>query len=181
MRIIAGKYKGKILNTFNANNIRPTSDMVKEAIYNKIQFILQNAVVLDLFGGTGNFGFEAVSRGAQQVVICDNNDKSIEIIKKNNALLNSEATILQCDYNKCLKALSNKNYVFDIIFLDPPYNTLYGENAMQLILKLKLLSSSGILIFEHEKGKEFNFAGFELTDKKTYGIKQVSFFKVMHD
>lgn len=181
MRIIAGKYRGKKLITFEANNIRPTADMVKEAICNKLQFDIPNSVVLDLFGGTGNFGFECLSRDAKKVVICDNNDKSIEIIKKNNKLLNENAIIMQGDYNKCLKTLAKQKYVFDIIFLDPPYNTNYGEQAILLILKLNLLNANGIIVFEHEKGKEFSFEGCELTDLKTYGIKQVSYFMVKHD
>lgn len=181
MRIIAGKYKGKILNSFEADNIRPTSDMVKEAICNKIQFDIPNAAVLDLFGGTGNFGFEMLSRGASEVVICDNNDKSINIIKKNNASLKESATIIQGDYNKCLKILSNKNYKFDLIFLDPPYKTTYGEQAMALILKLELLNENGMIIFEHAKGKEFDYEGFSLIDRKSYGIKQVSYFMVKND
>ena len=182
MRIIAGKYKGKILNSFEADNIRPTSDMVKEAICSKIQFDLPGSFVLDLFGGTGNFGFECLSRGAEKVVICDNNDKSINIIKKNNALLKESAEILQGDYNKCLKILAQKEYSFDIIFLDPPYKTTYGEQAMQQILKLGLLKPEGLLIFEHGKEKvEYDYSGFELLSQKKYGIKMVSYFKVQND
>lgn len=113
MRIIAGKYKGKVLRTFEADNIRPTSDMVKEAICSKLQFYFPESVVLDLFGGTGNFGFEALSRGADNVYICDNNDKSIAIINLNQQLLKSNANIMQGDYNKCIKNLSNKGISFE--------------------------------------------------------------------
>lgn len=181
MRIIAGKYKGKKLNSFEADNIRPTSDMVKEAICSKLQFDLPGAVVLDLFGGTGNFGFECLSRGAKEVVICDNNEKSINIIKKNNSLLNENATILQGDYNKCLKTLAAKNYNFNIIFLDPPYQTAYGEQAMQQILKLNLLNKDGILVFEHNFGKSYDYLGFEQISSKKYGIKQVCCYRLKND
>ncbi len=180
MRIIAGKYKGKVLHTFEADNIRPTSDMVKEAICSKFQFEFPDSIVLDLFGGTGNFGFEALSRGAKHVVICDNNDKSINIIKKNNALLKADAEIVQGDYNKCLKLLAKK-YKFNIIFLDPPYKTTYGEQAMQLIKQLELLADDGAVIFEHLKDKQFDYSGFELFDKKRYGTKEVSYFRCEHD
>lgn len=180
MRIIAGKYKGKVLHTFEADNIRPTSDMVKEAICSKFQFEFPSAIVLDLFGGTGNFGLEALSRGAQHVVICDNNDKSINIIKKNNDLLKADAEIIQGDYNKCLKMLTKK-YKFNIIFLDPPYQTTYGEQALQLIKDLELLAEDGVVIFEHLKGKSFDYSGFELISKKSYGIKEVSCFRCKND
>ena len=142
MRIIAGKYKGKVLNSFEADNIRPTSDMVKEAICSKFQFEFPDSTVLDLFGGTGNFGFEVLSRGAKKVVICDTDIRSINIIKKNNTLLKADAEIIQGDYNKCLKLLMGK-YKFDFIFLDPPYKTTYGEQAMQLIKKYDLLAEDG--------------------------------------
>ncbi|MDY5042087.1 MAG: 16S rRNA (guanine(966)-N(2))-methyltransferase RsmD [Eubacteriales bacterium] len=181
MRIIAGKYKGKVLRTFEADNIRPTSDMVKEAICSKLQFYFPESVVLDLFGGTGNFGFEALSRGADNVYICDNNDKSIAIINLNQQLLKSNANIMQGDYNKCIKNLSNKGISFDIIFLDPPYATTYGEQAMQSILKHKIIKNDGILIFEHSKGKTFDYSGYDLVDKKSYGIKEVSYLKVHND
>ena len=82
---------------------------------------------------------------------------------------------------KCLKMLANKNYRFDIIFLDPPYKTSYGEQALTLIKKFNLLNNNGTLIFEHEKDKTFDFCGFDLFDKKTYGIKQVSFFTTNDD
>ena len=180
MRIIAGKYKGKVLNTFEADNIRPTSDMVKEAICSKFQFEFPDATILDVFGGTGNFGFETLSRGAKKVVICDNDIRSINIIKKNNALLKADAEILQGDYNKCLKMLAGK-YKFDFIFLDPPYKTTYGEQAMQLIKKYDLLTEDGVVIFEHLKDKEFDYVGFELFDKKRYGIKEVSYFRCTND
>ncbi len=181
MRIIAGKYKGKVLHSFEADNIRPTSDMVKEAICSKLQFDFPGSIVLDLFGGTGNFGFETISRGAGEVYICDNNDKSISIINKNRQLLGVDVNVLKGDYNKCLKMLSAKDVKFDIIFLDPPYATTYGEQAMQVIYKYQLLNEDGILVFEHAKDKQFSYDHYQLLDKKRYGIKEVSYFKVMYD
>lgn len=178
MRIVAGKHKGKTLATFDADNIRPTSDRVKEAIFSKIQFDIVNSVVLDLFGGTGNLGLEALSRGAKKVYICDNNDASISLIKKNNNSLKENANILQCDYNKCLKTLQTEK--FDFIFLDPPYASNYGEKSLELIFKLNLLSDNGVIIFEHNKGKQFN-SDFELFDQKTYGTMQVSFLRRKND
>ena len=179
MRIIAGKHKGRILSTFEADNIRPTSDRVKEAIFSKIQFVLPDSTVLDLFGGTGNFGLEALSRGAKLVYICDNNDKSINLITKNNNALKENAKIIKNDFHKILKNLEGVK--FDIIFLDPPYATNYGEQSLELINKHNLLSFDGFVIFEHNKGKQFDFFGFELFDQKTYGTMQVSFLKVKND
>ena len=179
MRIIAGKHKGRVLSSFEADNIRPTSDRVKEAIFSKIQFLLPNLTVLDLFGGTGNFGFEALSRGAKQVYICDNNEKSIALITKNNKALGENAIIIKNDFHKCLKNF--KSNMFDLIFLDPPYATNYGEQSLELIKKYNLLTSEGMVIFEHNKGKTFNYSGYELFDQKTYGTMQVSFLRVNYD
>lgn len=179
MRIIAGKHKGRILSSFEAENIRPTSDRVKEAIFSKIQFVLSGSVVLDLFGGTGNFGLEALSRGAGKVYICDNNDKSINLINKNNLALGESAIIIKNDFKKILKNFCGTK--FDIIFLDPPYATNYGEQSLAAILENGLLSKNGFVIFEHNKGKNFDFLGYEIFDQKTYGTMQVSFLRCKND
>ena len=109
-------------------------------------------------------------------ICCGKSYYARELKEKENAV------VLQGDYNKCLKTLASKQYKFDIIFLDPPYATAYGEQAMQLILKLGLLAEDGLLIFEHAKEKPaYDFSGFEMLSQKKYGIKMVSYFKVQHD
>lgn len=176
MRIIAGKFRGTNLLTFDAENIRPTVDRVRENIFNKIQFGVSGATVLDLFGGTGAVSLEFLSRGAEQVITCDNNIKSLNLIKKNFEKVGVKPNLKSCDY---LQALSEcKGRKFDYIFLDPPFATDYGEKALWKIVEYGLLSDDGIVIYEHLDGKEFTVPlELEIYDERKYGTIVVSFVR----
>lgn len=176
MRIIAGKYKGLQLFGFDAENIRPTADRVRENIFNKIQFLVTNACILDLFGGTGAMSLEFISRGASRVVTCDNNKKSVDLINKNFAKAGIKPELIVGDYATTLEKLQGS--FFDIIFLDPPFIEGYGEKAIKLIDKYNLLKSDGLIIYEHTLDKEFNLVeNMEIIDKRKYGTIGVSFIK----
>lgn len=178
MRIIGGKHKGKKLSGFNLEHIRPTSDIVKEAIFNSLQTVVSGSVFLDLFGGTGSVGLEAYSRGAQSVYICDKNADSIKLIKKNNQLLNGQAKIIAADYEKAIQHFAKNNICFDIIFIDPPYLTNHGEKAIALIYKNAILSKGGVIVFEHHKSKNYELPNYcALISEKKYGIKKVLYIK----
>ena len=168
MRIIAGKYKGLKLNEFEYDNIRPTIDRVREAIFNKIQFNIPNAIVLDLFGGTGAVSLEFVSRGAK-VFTADNNSNSIKLIKQNFSKAKIKPNLLEMDYMKALKKLKADNVVFDIVFLDPPYATDFGLQAIELLVKNNLLNKNAIIIFETSEDREFIFPTCFEVSKKKYG------------
>ena len=148
MRIVAGEYRGLKLNEFEYDNIRPTIDRVREAIFNKIQFKVMNSTVLDLFGGTGAVSLEFVSRGAN-VITVDNNPGSVKLIKQNFAKAKITPQLLEMDYMKALQKLHSENQVFDIIFLDPPFATNYADIALQFIASKNLLQEDGVIIYEH--------------------------------
>ncbi len=174
MRIISGEFRGKKLFEFDYDNIRPTSDNVKEAIFNTISAEIQDSIFLDLFGGTGNVGFEALSRYAKKVYICDVNFNSIKLIKKNNTLFKNMAEVLHLGYEKAIKYFSNNNIKFDIIFLDPPYNTDLGLKAINLIYDERILNEDGIIIYEgHKKASLKVNDNFEIIKEKVYGIKKI--------
>ncbi|MBE5738468.1 MAG: 16S rRNA (guanine(966)-N(2))-methyltransferase RsmD [Clostridiales bacterium] len=176
MRIIAGKYRGISLLTFEADNIRPTVDRVRENIFNKIQFNIPGAKVLDLFGGTGAISLEFLSRGADEVIICDNNSKSIDLIKKNYAKVSITPNLINSDYTRALAL--NKGKQFDIIFLDPPYDTDFGEKSLSLIEEYLLLDDEGIIIYEHLMGKIFKIpSSLEIFDERKYGTVVVTFMR----
>lgn len=175
MRITAGKYKGRKLIDRPYEHIRPTADVVKQAIFNKLAFVVSGASVLDLFCGTGALGIEALSRGAKKVILSDCNPKSVMLAKDNLKMLSSpsEGRVLQGDYRKILKML--KGDMFDIIILDPPYKSGVIDDCLKDIFALKLLAPDGVIVFEHDKSDKFDFSLFEVESEKIYGIKAVTY------
>ena len=183
MRIVSGKYRGKILTPPQSKNIRPTLDKVKQALFTKLQFEIPNANVLDLFCGSGALGIEAVSRGAKQVVFVDNNAKSIDLTKKNLASIGfsqnqkTSVKVLLNSYEKALEYLAKQNYVFDIIILDPPYeHTEYYQTALKLIKDKNLLVENGIIVCERLKGIKIEQGYFNLLTTKNYGTVALDYF-----
>lgn len=171
MRIISGKYRGKKLKEFELETTKPTLDRVKESIFNLIQFDVSDAVVLDLFAGTGALGIEAISRGAKKTFLIDNNKKAISIIKENLKGIEGDFVVQQTDYLNFLNSTKEK---FDIVLLDPPYKTDFGKTAIETIINNNLLSENAIIVFETSEDKEFNFNfdGLEIKKKK-YGTVAV--------
>lgn len=176
MRIIAGKYRGLKLNEFEYDNIRPTIDRIRESIFNKIQFDIPNAKVLDLFGGTGAVSLEFVSRGASKVFTIDNNYNSLKLIKQNFAKAKINPNLLEMDYMTALKKFKTNNVEFDIIFLDPPFDTDYAEKSLDFISIAGLLKEDGVIIYEHAVEKQFELPNnFEIKDERKYGTIKVSY------
>lgn len=181
MRIVAGKHKGLKLESFDADNIRPTLDRAREGIFNKLQFMVPNAKCLDLFGGTGAISLECLSRGASSVIIADNNEKSCSIIKKNFASAKEKCNLIKGDFLNVCDNL--KGEIFDIIFLDPPFATSFGVQAIEKITKCNLLDSDGIIVFEHSSEKEYleedflNMCKLKIIDTKKYGYITVDYIK----
>ena len=180
MRIIGGTLRGKKLYTLEGLATRPTLDRVKESVFNILQFRIKDSVVLDLFGGSGALGLEALSRGAKKTVFCDNSKSAMEIIKKNikETRFEDKSILLNKDYIECLTTLKEK---FDLVFLDPPYDTNYGIIAINKIIELNLLSDNGIIIFEtnnENKEKEILLnKNIEIYDKRRYGIAYIMFIR----
>ncbi|MDD3303529.1 MAG: 16S rRNA (guanine(966)-N(2))-methyltransferase RsmD [Clostridia bacterium] len=183
MRIIAGKYKAKRLNSPKTEQTRPTLDRVKEALFSIIGSYIEDANVLDLFAGTGNLGLEAISRGAKFALLNDDKNMAISTIISNTELTKSEncVKITKKDYSKCLNQIVTQNVLFDVIFLDPPYDTKYGINSLKFISdnKGKVLSNDGIIIYETDKNfvqkiakknqdSLENFENLECVDTRTY-------------
>lgn len=181
MRIIAGKYKGKILNNFSLNTTRPTSDIVRSSLFNIIGEKVKDSTFLDLFGGTGACGIEAYSRGAKQVTIVDINNDSINLINKNIRLLKeNNIIVIKKDYDIFLHQCKEDNRTFDIIFIDPPYKSDFGEKSINYIINNNLINKNGLIIWEHDKDK-LNildvFCDLNYRTKK-YGIKYLAIFEI---
>ena len=174
MRVIAGKFKGKKLNSPVTTNIRPTGDKVKQAIFTKLQFFVQGVRVLDLFSGSGALGIEALSRNAKEVIFVDSNINSIKLIKQNLKNVGVDAKVIHNDYKTALKSFKEK---FDLILIDPPYASDFYENCLNIIHQYNLLSANGIIVCERDKQKIIDCDCFELFDTKNYGTVSVDFYK----
>lgn len=151
MRIISGSFKGKRLYSPEDKSVRPTTDRIKETIFNILNSrnILIDGVVLDLFAGSGALGLEALSRGAQQVIFADTDNSSIKLINANLNLLGVKCPVFNSDYMLTLKKLAGMK--FDLIILDPPYALKPEKEVIELILKYDLLNPNGIIFIEHSK------------------------------
>lgn len=170
MRVIAGKAKGIQLNTPEGMLTRPTTDRVKEALFSIIQFELPGARVLDLFGGTGQLGIEALSRGASYAVFVDSRREACQLIRSNlkKTHLEDQATVVQSDY---MEYLNRSTGLFQIVLLDPPYAEVFLENAIKKITEIDILQSGGIIVAERPFGKElpWEFEGFTRSRDYKYG------------
>ncbi len=174
MRVIAGKFKGKKLNSPVTTNIRPTGDKVKQAIFTKLQFFVQDAKVLDLFSGSGALGIEAISRNAKEVVFVDNNINSIKLTKQNLKNLGVVAKVIHLDYKTALNTFKEK---FDLILIDPPYASGFYEDCLNIIFQNNLLNKNGIIVCERDRQKIIGCCCFELFDTKNYGTVSVDYYK----
>jgi|LGVF01.2.fsa_nt_gb 16S rRNA (guanine(966)-N(2))-methyltransferase RsmD len=177
MRIIAGKYKGRVLNTLNHEGTRPTPDRVREALFSKIQIDIKGGIVLDLFSGTGALSFEAISRGAKECYLVDKNEESYNLITANNKLLDGNAKIYNMDFKIALEGFKASGLKFDVIFLDPPYDSNLALEALDIVASKKLLKKEGALIFEHDKEKLGLKmpSGLKVYDRKRYGRVYLTF------
>lgn len=149
MRVIAGKAKGRRLKTREGLEVRPTPEKVKEAIFSSIQFSLQDAVVLDLFAGSGQLGIEALSRGASKAVFVDQSAESLAFVSENLETVGMTDQSL-CVCKDAVSFFSNTTEIFDIALLDPPYRQ--GTLAMILPILSEHMKDDGIVICEHETG-----------------------------
>ena len=178
MRVISGKAKGVMLKTPDGMQTRPTSDRVKEAMFSIIQFDLPGAKVLDLFGGTGQLGIEAISRGAQSAVFVDAREEACRLIRGNlaKAKLESQGKVIRCDYADYLKRSREK---YGIIFLDPPYAEVFLEKSLKIIEEIDILESGGIIIAERPLGKDLlcDFPGFSRSRDYKYGSTLLTVYR----
>lgn len=154
MRIIAGKFKGRTLITMKDQSIRPTTDRVKESIFNLIQGYVEDAKVLDLFAGSGALGIEALSRGASSVTFADRSNDSIETVNTNLKKVSGKVNVIRKDFLSTIDYLSARKEKFDIIFLDPPYKQGLDKAAIDKIDEAGVLAEDGIIVVERSREDE---------------------------
>ena len=176
MRIISGKFRGTVIPSPKESIVKPTLDRVKENVFNILQFKVNNSVCLDLFCGSGALGLECLSRGAKEVVFVDNNKQNIlalktllEKLKVENFNLRNE------DYFESLKFFETTKKQFDIIFIDPPFDSSLAELSIQKILKFNLLKQDGFVVWEHPTDIDNSKFRLKIKDTRKYGKIQIDF------
>ena len=181
MRVIAGKFKSRILKEFKNPSTRPTLDRVKEAIFSKLHFYVEDAIVLDLFSGTGALGIEALSRGAKEVYFVDKNKIANSLIKENLCSLNSteNSIVLCCDYESALQNFVKNGIKFDIVLLDPPFRQGLGEQAVNKIIEFNLLNENAIIVLECGVDEEIKLhTDIDKVEQKNYGTVKVFYYYI---
>ena len=183
MRIIGGSLKGKKLYPIKGLAIRPTTDYLRESIFNILGDEVKDAVVLDLFAGTGALGIEALSRGAKTAVFVDKAPQAIKTLTRNicACCLEGRSTILRRDILRGLSFLKSIDRGFELVFIDPPYDKGFVERTMQLLDRAGSTSEEVSIVIEHSKREVMakKVARFFLCDQRAYGKTLVSFYEAM--
>lgn len=180
MRIISGRFGGRKLKSFKAPWIRPTSDVVKGSLFNSLQGEIQDAIVLDLFSGTGNLAFEALSRGAKRVDVVESHSGSLKIIRENAAHLevNEELNIIKADVFDFLKNLGSIDY--DVVLIDPPFTEKIADKVMQHLAKNAISNKNLVIAIESSKHEPIGerYESLVRSQHKHFGDKNLSFFRL---
>jgi len=174
LRVIGGKYKRLHIKTIDGQSTRPTTDKVKENIFNGLQDL--EGIGLDLFAGSGGLGIEGLSRGLDKVIFVDGNFKATKMIKENlNTLYIPETQyeVYKNDAIRALKALNKRDIKFDYIFLDPPYRKSLIDQSLEKIQTFDLLNVNGTIICEFDKSEDIDTGAFKVLKKYEYGLTHV--------
>ena len=188
MRIIGGKYKGLKLIPPDDTKIRPTSDRLKESLFsiitsNRYQINIDNCNVLDICSGTGSLGIESFSRGANAVYFVDKDPKSINLIYKNISKLNIDIKFenkIKIIKDEATKALKNIKKIFQIVLMDPPYNTNIIEKCLFKLKELNLINQDSYIFAESSKAEDFNYDGYQILDIKLYGNSKLTILRLLN-
>ena len=178
MRVITGKARGVQLKTPEGMLTRPTADRVKEALFSIINFDIPGASVLDLFGGTGQLGIEALSRGAARCTFVDAREEACRLMRENlkRTKLSQAGTVVRSDYMDYLNRCRER---YSIILLDPPYAEVLLENAIKRIAEIDILQTDGIIVAERPVGKDlpWTFAGYQRSKDYKYGKTLLTIYR----
>lgn len=181
MRVITGIAKGRKLFTPKNNRVRPTTDRIKESIFNIISDRIDDCFFMDCFSGTGSMGIEAASRGAHEIYLIDNHKESLQVINKNIKItgFNENMHVLPMDIFRGLEYLKDKKIKFDIIFMDPPYNLNIITQCIEEISNKDLLNDNGIIIAEHDKNYLLNeqIGNIRVIDARNYGNSSITLYE----
>lgn len=175
MRIVAGRYRGRRLTPPSDDSVRPTTDRIKETVFNILQWDVEGARVLDLFAGSGALGIECLSRGAAEVVFADKSPASVALIRQNLKGIEGSYRVLTADFTGVLRSGEDK---FDLIFIDPPYKSGLGELAVDAAFDLGRVAEGGTVVYEHSSELPFKCAREDVKVRtKVMGSVTVEFIR----
>lgn len=175
MRIVAGRYRGRRLTPPSDDSVRPTTDRIKETVFNILQWDVEGARVLDLFAGSGALGIECLSRGAAEVVFADKSPASVALIRQNLKGIEGSYRVLTADFTGVLRSGEDK---FDLIFIDPPYKSGLGELAVDAAFDLGRVAEGGTVVYEHSSELPFKCAREDIKVRtKVMGSVTVEFIR----
>ncbi|WP_200760811.1 16S rRNA (guanine(966)-N(2))-methyltransferase RsmD [Effusibacillus dendaii] len=181
MRVIAGDLKGRRLAAVPGRSTRPTTDKVKESVFNIIGPYFDGGSVLDLFAGTGGLGIEALSRGMEQAVFIDQDPKALQVVRRNieACQLSDRVEIHRSDARRSLSWLSQKGCSFDLVFLDPPYHLTIIPELVRGLAERRLLKEGALLVAEHSASSELpeEIDAMHRWKFVTYGDTSISFYQ----
>ncbi len=183
MRIIAGSARSLPLKTIEGMDTRPTTDRIKETLFNMLNPFLAGCEFLDLFSGSGQIGLEAISRGAKHAVFVENNKKAVNCIESNVAFtrFTEQSTVMHMDAISAIRRMEGK-HVFDIVFMDPPYKKGLEEEVLRTLSDSSIINEDTIIIVEASLDTDFSYArelGYEITKEKRYKTNMHVFLR--HD
>lgn len=177
MRIISGKYRGKKLLSPKDDRVRPTTDMVKENVFNLLTRDIIDSSFLDLFAGSGAIGIEAISRGAKRVVFVDKDRESMEYVRRNLALISENAEMMTTNYLAAITKL--KGNKFDIIYVDAPYDMHIIDDVLTAVRANEILSDNGLVIYESlaKTNQKSGLTDYELAKSRKYGSVIIDIYR----
>ncbi|MBP1045902.1 16S rRNA (guanine(966)-N(2))-methyltransferase RsmD [Enterococcus sp. BWM-S5] len=181
MRVVAGEYRGRRLKALDGENTRPTTDKVKESIFNMIGPYFDGEMVLDLYSGSGGLAIEAISRGAGHAYCIERNFSALKVIRENIAVTKEveKFTVKKLDADKALDSLFEEGKVFDIVLLDPPYAHQKIEQQLELMDRNQMLSAHSVVVCETDKTVDLpeEISSLYKSKETVYGITQITIYR----
>lgn len=180
MRVIAGKFKSRQLKSVDSSLTRPTTDKNKENLFNMIGPYFNGGICLDLFGGSGGLGIEAISRGIEELYTVDKQYKAFLTIKENIKLLKikDNAHVYKMDYQKALDQFADEQLKFDLVFLDPPYSMKINQKILSYMIEKDMLNDDCLIVIEDLNEEVFEIIEpFVLKKQQSYGITTLQIIK----
>lgn len=185
MRIIAGTFRSRRIESPAGRNTRPTLDKVREAVFSSLGGFFDGGAVLDLYAGSGAIGFEALSRGMDQAVFADSDRNAVSVIRRNAEVLDvtDQCVIYPMKAEKVLSLLANEGRQFDLVYLDPPYRRQENERIAERLSDEGLLKPDAVVVMESLKKEQFSEMIGRLNRYKeaVYGISRISYYKMREE